>query len=168
MPTCKPLLTATLAVAVAACASAALSSPTAPASSARRPLTFAWAASAQHPVRLALDSETTINGVGVACTGVGEQVRDQPRWRAYPVRVEFADALHNYMAGEDLTLAHKNGSPILSVTCNGPWVLLKPQDRDTYRVVARLTETNTRPQIAKVEAPAKGQTRFVLTFPRGY
>ena len=117
------------------------------------------------PQRVPLDTEATIGGVDVACTGIG-QTKDQPRWLAYPVRVEFADAKANYLAGEVVTLSALKGAAILEVTCEGPWLLLKLPAGHSYRVDATLTEYKTaQPRSAVVKAPNHGQARFVLTFP---
>jgi hypothetical protein len=124
-------------------------------------------AHAINPVRVPLDTQTTVNGFGVACTGIG-QAKAQPRWRDYPVRVEFADAVHDYLAGETVTLSPKKGAAMVSITCNGPWLLLKPPDKETYRLDAKLTERNTHPQSALVRSPDLGQARVVLTFPKAY
>jgi hypothetical protein len=125
-------------------------------------LAVATAAAAQ-PVRVALDQETVIGGVGVACTGIG-QTKNDPKWLAYGVRVEFADASSNYLAGEDLTLSGSGGE-ILSISCEGPWVLLKLPAGQAYQVQARVTQGGVQPRTATVKAPSHGQTRVVLTFP---
>jgi hypothetical protein len=124
----------------------------------------AASALAETPAPLPLDSETVIGGAGVACTGIG-QTKDQPRWLAYPVRVEFADSQRNYLAGETLTLVDAGGAAILSVACEGPWVLLKLPAGKPYRVEAQVTDPPTAPQHGLVKAPHHGQARFVLTFP---
>ena len=126
----------------------------------------AASAGAQTPVSVPLDTETTINGVGVACTGIG-QTKDQARWGAYPIRLEFADAKQDYLAGEIVTLSHEKGAPILTVACDGPWLLLKLPTAGPYKVDARLMETDTGQQSATVRSPEQGQTRFILTFPHG-
>jgi hypothetical protein len=130
-------------------------------------LIMATQAHALTPVRVRPDTETTIAGFGVACTGIGE-TKTEPRWRDYPVRVEFADALHDYLAGEVVTLSPAKGDAMVSIRCNGPWLLLKPPDKETYRLSAQLTERNTEPQGALLKSPDLGQARIVLTFPRGY
>jgi hypothetical protein len=124
----------------------------------------AASALAEEPTRLPLDGETVIGGVGVACTGIG-QTKDQPRWLAYPVRVEFADPKHNYLAGESLTLFDAAGASILSVACEAPWVLLKLPAGKPYRIEAKGADPPTSSQHAVVKAPGHGQARFVLTFP---
>jgi hypothetical protein len=59
-------------------------------------------------VALPVDAATTINGVELACTGVG-QTREEARWRAYPIRVEFSNARNEYLVGGAITL--RRGGP---------------------------------------------------------
>ena len=124
---------------------------------------FAGAAVAE-PVEVKLDQATTLNGVDVACTGIG-QTKDDPKWLTYPVRLEFATAQHTYLAGEEVTLASAKGAPQLDLTCDGPWVLLKLPAGVAYRVDVKLTDQSAAPRSAVVKAPKQGQQRFVLTFP---
>lgn len=121
---------------------------------------------AQAPVRVRLDTETVLNGVGVACTGIG-QTKDQARWGSYPIRVEFANATQDYMAGEIVTVSDEKGAALMTVACAGPWLLLKPPTAGAYRVDARLTQQDNAPRSATVRSPEHGQTRFILTFPNG-
>lgn len=119
------------------------------------------------PVRLQLDQETTVGDIPVACTGIG-QTKDDPKWLAYPVRVEFADAKHHYLAGEVMSLADPHGRILLDVACDGPWVLMKLPPRQTYKVEGRPTSPpDVAPVSAPLKAPSHGQARFVLTFPIG-
>jgi len=115
------------------------------------------------PVRAPLDQETTIGGIGVGCTGVG-QTKNDPRWQAYPVKLMFADAQRALLANEVVTLS-TGGATVLEVSCEGPWLLLKLPPGKSYTVEARLREENTAPRSATVKAPSHGQATFVLTFP---
>lgn len=126
---------------------------------------LAASARADTAVRLPLDTNTTVDGVDVACTGIG-QTRNNPLWRDYPVRLEFSDAKGDYLADETLTVYRPDRQPALSVSCDGPWVLMKlPPGRD-YRVQASLDEPGTSPHSSVVRAPEHGQARFLITFPR--
>jgi len=116
---------------------------------------------AAQPAPLALDTETTIAGVDVACTGIG-QTRLDPRWDAYPVRVEFSNARSEYLSDGEIALADAKGTPILDVRCEGPWILLKLKP-GAYRVEGRIA--NAKPRTARFKPPAKGQMRLVLQFP---
>lgn len=116
------------------------------------------------PQRLRLDEEATVGGVGVACTGVGE-TRNLPKWGSYSVKLEFADPKGAYFADEEVTLAGSKGPPVLDVTCEGPWLLLKLPPRQAFKVEARLQQAGVAPQTAMVKAPTHGQATFVLHFP---
>jgi hypothetical protein len=116
------------------------------------------------PSRVPLDQETTLGGVPVACTGIG-QTKDDPKWKAYPVKLEFADASRAYVAGEAVTLSDASGAQLFEASCEGAWLLLKLPAGKAYTVSAKLTERATAPRSANVKAPAHGQATFVLTFP---
>jgi len=121
------------------------------------------AANAAEPVALPLDTATTVDGIEVACTGIG-QTRDDPRWTAYSVRIEFSDAKSEYLADASVSLTDSAGQPLLAVTCDGPWVLLKLKE-GVYKVQASLTGSTAKPRSAAVKPPPKGQIRVVLQFP---
>jgi hypothetical protein len=127
-------------------------------------LASAPAAALADPVRVHLDEETLIGGVDVACTGIG-QSRDLPKWSAYPIRVEFADAQQHYLAGETLTLSNNHGAELLQMACEGPWVLLRLPPGMSFKVEARIDQPGVAAKSAMVKAPRTGQARFVLTFP---
>jgi hypothetical protein len=118
------------------------------------------------PTHLALDHEAKIAGVDVACTGIG-QTKDDPRWLAYPVRVEFAGAGGEYLANETLTLFDAKGAQRLAVSCEGPWILLKLPPGKAYKVDGKVGHTGEVTVSAPVKAPSHGQARVVLTFPSG-
>jgi hypothetical protein len=119
-------------------------------------------ASAAGAVTVPLDGEMVLGGVGVACTGIGG-TKDDPKWLAYPVRLEFSNAQREYLIGATVTIADAKGADILTATCGGPWLLLKLPDAAAYRVTAKLNDGKTsKPQMVK--SPAKGQTRVILVF----
>lgn len=116
-----------------------------------------------HTVALPVDAETKVNGVDLACTGIG-QTRDDPRWGAYGVRVEFSNARNEYLAGAAMELRDRTGREILSVSCDAPWILLRLPPGG-YSVEGRLLESTAKPRSATFKPPAQGQTRVVLQFP---
>ncbi len=122
---------------------------------------FVATSAAAQPVRVPLDHETTVAGIGVACTGIG-QTKNDPKWQAYPVLVEFAGPGGELLADESMALSDASGAPVLTVACEGPWILLKLPPDKTYRVVGRAAD---RTVSGTVKAPSHGQARFVLTFP---
>lgn len=113
------------------------------------------------PVQAPLDGSVDIAGVTVGCTGVG-QTKNDPKWLEYPIRLEFADPGHAYLANERVTLAAPNGSNLFEVACEGPWILLKLPPGQPYKVRAEVP--GAPPQTVVVRARAQGQQRIVLTF----
>jgi hypothetical protein len=111
---------------------------------------------------LPVDRPTTVNGIEVACTGIGEEAQSDPRWPDYAVRIEFADGQAQYLADMDVTIADGNGEVLFHLRCDSPWFLAKLAP-GKYTVTGsyqdRLTKT------AKFAAPVKGQARIVVRFP---
>lgn len=109
---------------------------------------------------LPMDVPVTLGGVEAVCTGIGEGKND-PRWKAYPIRVEFADANAHYIAGAHVALSGADGTTMAELDCSGAWVLFK-MPRGLYSVAGRIgTETAT----ARFQTPMTGQMRVVLRFP---
>jgi hypothetical protein len=118
------------------------------------------------PTPVPLDDTVNVGGVDVACTGIG-QTKNDPKWLAFPVRVEFARANGDYLANETLTVSQGGGAPMLTVACEGPWVLLKLPAGE-YRLEGRSSEPGTQPVVQTARAPAQGQARVVMTFPAAH
>ncbi|HLK23159.1 MAG TPA: hypothetical protein VKT30_00720 [Caulobacteraceae bacterium] len=122
----------------------------------------AGAASAE-PAKVPLDTETVVQGVPVACTGVG-QTRLNPHWDSYPVRVEFSGADNALLADEAVTISDGKGAEVVSVSCEGPWILFKLPPGD-YRIEGRLLDEEARPQTGFFRVPRNGPTHLELRFP---
>lgn len=121
---------------------------------------FAWPAGADP---LEMDKPTTINGTETVCTGIGS-AQDDPRWKSYPVRVEFSNGGAQYLAGAHVTL-RSGANELASFDCSGSWVLfrLKP---GSYTVAAMLHEQpEAGARSATFSPPAHGQKRVVIQFP---
>ncbi len=84
----------------------------------------AIAAEAAPPLALPLDTATTVGGVEVACTGIGQTTAD-PRWLAWPVRLELSDARDEHLSDEAASVFDSAGHLVLSVRCEAPWILLR-------------------------------------------
>ena len=112
-------------------------------------------ASAQS-TRVHLDQETTVGGIGVGCTGIG-QTKNDPKWQAYSVRLEFAAANGEYLAGEVVRLVDAKGEEVLDVSCEGPWLLIKLPPGEVYEADAALSEVSAMRKTAKLRAPSHGQ-----------
>lgn len=69
------------------------------------------------------DTPTNINGVDTVCTGVGSG-KDDPRWKAYPIKIVLATTGGADLANAHITLA-KGGQTVVETDCDAPWVLFK-------------------------------------------
>ena len=120
----------------------------------------ALVARAQDERAMPLDRSVEVNGYDLACTGVGDEARDDPRWREYPVRIEFANRDAQYLADIDVAVADADGKLLFAVLCESPWLLAKlPPGKYTATGVF---ENHTK--VATFKAPATGQSRVVITF----
>ena len=127
-------------------------------------MTLAAANASAQPTRVPLDHETTVGGIGVGCTGIG-QTKNDPKWRAYPVRIEFAGPGGEYLANETLILSDAKGAEMLEVSCEGPWILLQLPPGKPYKVEGRAGRSGAATASATVKAPGHGQATFVLHLP---
>lgn len=126
-------------------------------------LPFAGAAGAQgEPQRLPLDKTTTIAGIDFACTGIGQEKQD-PRWSAFPAKVEFADLQGDLIADEILSVSNARGETLATVKCEGPWILLRPAASGVYHVKGSFPEGNAPPQSGMFSIP--GRVHLVMRFP---
>ncbi len=131
-------------------------------------LSFATAASATPDAKVAtvvpLDRTLEVGGVMVGCTGIG-QTKTDPRWLEFPIRVEFSNPAREYLVGAVVAVSDARGRLVLTVSCEGPWVLLNLHKGASYKVEAILLE---RPASAPRSATVKAtntQQRIVLQFP---
>lgn len=107
------------------------------------------------------DEPVVVNGLDLVCTGVGEDARNDPRWRDYAVRIEFANAAAEYLSDAVLAVATADGEQLFEVTCDSPWVLanLEPGKHVLTATYEGIVKTE------KFTAPKTGQGRFVVRFP---
>ncbi len=115
------------------------------------------------PVRIPLDGEQVVGDVQVGCTGVGQQ-KDDPRWKAYPLRVEAANPAGDLLADMAISLTAKGGAVLASVKCAGPWIMLRPPP-GVYMLEGWLRGGSPH-QVMTVSPPASGQKIVTLIFPR--
>ncbi|MGA9795041.1 MAG: hypothetical protein WBQ17_05825 [Rhizomicrobium sp.] len=119
-----------------------------------------WPASADP---LPMDNPVTADGVETVCTGIGSE-QDDPRWKDYPVRVEFSNRAAQYLAGAHVELTG-NGKTLAAFDCAGSWVLFK-LPAGSYKVSASLLSHPGGVRSATFSPPATGQKRVVLQFPK--
>ena len=123
-------------------------------------LGFPATALAQEGLPLKPDTPIQVGTVEAVCTGVGSTARQNPAWRAYPLKIEVTGRGGRYLADVHLTLTQSERT-IASVHCDGPWLLFKlPPGR--YRVEA---EVEGRKENSSALVPVTGQGRVILRFP---
>jgi hypothetical protein len=70
------------------------------------------------------DTPTTINGIEMVCTGVGS-AKDDPRWKAYPIKIVLATVSGANLANAHISLS-KGNQEVAGLDCDAPWILFKP------------------------------------------
>jgi hypothetical protein len=129
---------------------------------------FGGAAGLVWPVKadpLPMDQEITVNGIETACTGIGDEPKADPRWKAYPIRVEFSNGGAQYLSGAHVTLS-QGGKSLTSFDCSGAWVLFKNLKPGSYKVSATITDQpGAGEKSVMFSPPATGQKRVVIEYP---
>lgn len=108
------------------------------------------------------DRAIPMNGVDVACTGIGS-AKDDPQWNAWPVKVQFSNGAGQFLAGEHITLS-RGKDKIGDFVCDANWVLVRGPAGD-YTVTAALTGHADKPHTAHFSPPSSGQKLVEIQFP---
>jgi len=123
---------------------------------------FIWPARAQSYAPM--DNPFSIDGIDTVCTGVGDEAQHDPRWAAYPVRIEFSNGGAQYLSGAHVDLSKAGGKSLAALDCAGSWVLFKLGPGD-YKVDATLLyNQGGGTRSATFSPPGHGQKRVVLQF----
>jgi hypothetical protein len=123
-----------------------------------------WSWPARADASMPMDTPTSINGIDTVCTGIGDEAQHDPRWLAYPVRIEFSNGAAQYVSGAHVELSSAGGKSLASVDCDGAWVLFKLAP-GSYSVTATLTGAQGGgARSAHFSPPPTGQKRVVLDF----
>ena len=122
---------------------------------------FYWPAQANSYVPM--DNPITIDGVETVCTGIGDEAQHDPRWLAYPIRVEFSNSGAQYLSGAHVVLS-AGGKPLAALDCAGPWVLFKLAPGNYTVAATLLNGQGGGERSAAFSPPATGQKRVVLQF----
>jgi hypothetical protein len=109
-----------------------------------------------------VDGETRVNGVDIACTGVGE-TRLEPRWLSYGERIEFSNARNEYLSGGAVRLTDGAGRTVLEAACDAPWILVR-LPKGQYRLEGWMADRPGSVRSARFSVPHHGQVRLVLQF----
>jgi hypothetical protein len=108
------------------------------------------------------DEPVDINGVSYACTGVGDEAKEDVRWPDFAMRIEFANRNAEYLADVTVSVADAKGEKLFEdARCDSPWFLadLPPGKYTVSATVEGITKT------AKFTSPKTGQSRIVVRFP---
>ena len=111
----------------------------------------AWAQSDFAPE----NTPVTVSGIETICDGTGLDSRQDARWRAYPMQLEFVGKDGQYLGDEKISVSGNGVN--LSVHCPGPWVLMKLPP-GTYQLSMDVAEGGHRDMTMKV--PGHAIVRF--------
>lgn len=112
---------------------------------------------------LKLDQPAMVSDTEVACAGVGTKSRDDPRWAAYPLKLEFAVPNGAFLGKSTVMVSGKGERPPITVQCDGPWVLFRLPPGQ-YAVNANVSD-GAASKSATVDVPASGQRAVTMIFP---
>lgn len=124
---------------------------------------FIWPA---HADSLPMDQPINVNGIETACSGIGEDAKENPLWKEYPVRVEFSNGGAQYLSGAHVTLS-QGGKTLTSFDCSGAWVLFKNlKPGASYKIAATIIDqVGAGEKSATFTPPTSGQKRVVIQYP---
>ncbi len=112
-----------------------------------------------------MDNPVSIDGTETVCTGIGDEAQQDPRWKAYPVRIEFSNGGSQYLSGAHVTLKNAGGKTLADLDCAGAWVLFKLKPGSYKAAATLLYQQQGTTRSASFTAPASGQKRVVIQFP---
>jgi len=106
-----------------------------------------------------LDRPMSMRAIEAVCTGISSEARADPRWAAYPLRIEVVGGAGEFLGEAQVTLS-QGDEALAAVNCGGPWVLFKVMP-GAYSVSAEIGGTT---KTARVNVGGSGQARVVLRF----
>jgi hypothetical protein len=106
-----------------------------------------------------LDKPMSMRAIEAVCTGITSDARADPRWAAYPLRIEVVGPGGEFLGDAQVTLS-KGDEALAAVNCGGPWVLFKVMP-GAYGVSAEVQGVT---KTARVNVSGSGQSRVVLRF----
>ena len=110
------------------------------------------------------DTPTTINGIETVCTGVGS-AKDDPRWKAYPIKIVLATTGGANLANAHISLS-KGNQEVAGLDCDAPWILFKPP-AGSYTATATLIGGSGQSHNANFSTSGGGaQKEITITFAR--
>lgn len=118
-------------------------------------------ARADDTTALPSDQPVDVNGFQLACTGIGDEAQQDPRWKEFPVRLEFAGGNAQYLADVKVSVFNASGKELFKVSCDSPWLLVKLVP-GKYKVVGSFRNLM---KASNFMAPKKGQARIIVRYP---
>jgi len=112
---------------------------------------------------LPMDAPVSMGAVTAVCTGVGS-AKDDPKFAAYPIKLEFSNAGGQFVSNEHVKLMNVTGAVLAEFDCMGPWVLLQ-LPKGTYSATVTQPDATRGPRTVKFEPPQTGQKRVGIEFP---
>ena len=109
------------------------------------------------------DTPTTINGIETVCTGVGS-AKDDPRWKAYPIKIVLATTGGANLANAHVSLT-KGSQEVAGLDCDAPWILFKPP-AGNYTATASLIGGGGSAHASFTTSGSGAQKEVTLLFPR--
>jgi len=106
------------------------------------------------------DQPMMIDGIETVCTGTSLANRNEPKWRAYNLRVEFVGKGGQYLGNEQIRVTGNEFD--LSVQCKGPWMAMKLPS-GTYHVAADVEAAGHMEMNVRVSTG--GQRVVMMRFP---
>ena len=110
--------------------------------------------------RLRFDTPTVMNGIELVCTGIGREVRADPAWEAYALKIEVAGAEGQFLGNVEIAV-ERDSESVVELVCGGPWILAQLEP-GAYTVTATFEGAS---RSAAANVPPSGQTQLVLRFP---
>lgn len=107
------------------------------------------------------------NGIRYACTGVGKDSREDPRWDQFSAKMVYAVEGGGYLPGVTTRISRADGGDVLfSQWCDGPWLLadLPPGDYEVT-ALAEDDQGKVHRHQATLSVDEQGQAEQVITFP---
>jgi hypothetical protein len=110
--------------------------------------------------RLRFDTPTEVNGIEVVCTGIGREVRENPAWNEYALKVEVAGEQSQFLGNVEIAV-QRDGESVIDLVCGGPWILAQ-LEAGAYNVTATFEGTS---RSGAISIAPNEQSRLVIQIP---
>ena len=124
--------------------------------------TLGSAAWAHHAVMMPVDTLTMVGDATAVCTGIGKDAREDPRWSAFPLRVEISGKDGQYLGDAIVEVKGAGLDEELTLRCNGPWVLV---DLPAGKYTVTTSAGHDGPMRTATVNVGTMQKRLVMNFP---